>query len=295
MQPTRPNEADAGGSLSAMFRAFLEADGKPLATPKMVQLIEYCTVAFRYQCRQIRAGLQLRRPVAPQLSQTVMVKKAIGFHSQDSGQAPLVWSNAKSLSLMNRRPMVRRVNRLGVLLVAMFASFATAASAQTVRQWSGTNALTRQPEQVLAATMAEWRSLWSRVGMAAPDMFEPGRTSAVGIFLGMRTGPGYSVNILSASRRRDRIMVVFEERAPDEVMMAERLPPVAPPPAAPRPVATGPSFAAGGASAFAPSGTTSLATPVAPQRPSGPPTSPWAIVLINRVDLPITVEQRLFR
>ncbi len=195
---------------------------------------------------------------------------------------------------MVRRSVTPWPTRLGVLLVAMFMTFATAASAQTVRQWSGTNALTRQPEQVLAATMAEWRSLWSRVGMAAPDMFEPGRMSAVGIFLGLRAGPGYSVNILSASRRRDRIMVVFEERAPDEVMMAERMPP--PPPPAPRPVATGPSFAPGGASAFAPSGTTGLVpAPVVPARPPGPPTSPWAIVLINRVDLPITVEQRLFR
>ncbi|MBS0520334.1 MAG: protease complex subunit PrcB family protein [Proteobacteria bacterium] len=199
--------------------------------------------------------------------------------------------------------MMPRRHGLGVLLIAAFATFATAASAQTVRQWSGTNALTRHPEQVLASTTAEWRSLWSRVGMAAPDMFEPGRTSAVGIFLGVRAGPGYSVNIISASRRRDRIMVVFEERAPDEVMMAERAPPVAvppvvPTPSAPRPVATGPAFAGGGASAFAPNGTASLATPVVPvvpTRPAGPPTSPWAIVLINRVDLPITVEQRLFR
>lgn len=190
--------------------------------------------------------------------------------------------------------MTGRRKGLGFLLAAVCATFATAASAQTVRQWSGTTALTRQPEQVLATTMAEWRSLWSRVGMSAPEVFEPGRTSAVGIFLGLRTGPGYSVNIISASRRRDRIMVVFEERMPDEVMMAERMPPVAPPPTT-RPVATGPGFSAGGASAFAPTGTASLATPAVPPRPAGPPTSPWAIVLINRVDLPITVEQRLFR
>jgi hypothetical protein len=32
----------------------------------------------------------------------------------------------------------------------------------------------------------------------------------------------------------------------------------------------------------------------APARPVGQPTSPWAIVLINRADLPISVEQRLF-
>ena len=82
--------------------------------------------------------------------------------------------------------------------------------------------MTRQPEHLVAGTQAEWRSLWSRVGMAAPDVFEPGRMNAVGIFLGRRAGEGYSVNILSTSRRRDRIVVVFEERMPPEIMMAQR-------------------------------------------------------------------------
>ena len=93
--------------------------------------------------------------------------------------------------------------------------------------------MTRQPEHVVASTTAEWRSLWSRVGMAAPDVFEPGRMNAVGIFLGRRASEGYSVNILSTSRRRDRIVVVFEERMPPEIMMAQRASP------APRPVAGG--------------------------------------------------------
>ena len=94
--------------------------------------------------------------------------------------------------------------------------------------------MTRQPEHLVASTTAEWRSLWSRVGMAAPDVFEPGRMNAVGIFLGRRASEGYSVNILSTSRRRDRIVVVFEERMPAEIMMAQRASP------APRPIAGGP-------------------------------------------------------
>ena len=110
----------------------------------------------------------------------------------------------------------------------------------------------------------------------------------VGIFLGARPGSGYFVNIISASRRHDRIMVVFEERAPEAIMMAERMP------AAPRPVAGSSGFVAGSSAAFAPpSAAASLAAP--PPHSMGPPTSPWAIVLINRADLPITVEQRLFR
>lgn len=178
------------------------------------------------------------------------------------------------------------------MLVPLLAIGAGDASAQTigVHQWRGETAMTRQPEQVFAGTSAEWRSLWSRVGLNAPGQFEPGRTCAVGIFLGARAGAGYAVNIISASRRRDRIMVVFEERAPDEVMMAQRTPP--PPPSA-RVVGGGPAFATG--NSFAAPGAAALSLPTAPTRPIGPPTSPWAIVLINRADLPVTVEQRLFR
>ena len=174
----------------------------------------------------------------------------------------------------------------------------SSASAQTIeaRHWQGATAITRQPEQVVASTITEWRSLWGRVGSPAPDVFEPGRMNAVGIFLGRRAGEGYSVNILSTNRRRDRIVVVFEERMPAEIMMAQRTP------SSPRPVASAPSGFGGGigvgaGAGFAPSGTgASLAPPPPPAtRPVGQPTSPWAIILIPRSDLPISVEQRLFR
>lgn len=163
------------------------------------------------------------------------------------------------------------------------------------RHWQGSSAVTRQPEHVVASTVAEWRSLWSRVGSPAPDMFEAGRMNAVGIFLGRRGSEGYAVNILSTARRRDRIVVVFEERMPAEMMMAQRG-------AGPRPVAGGPSMSApsalppGAAGFAAPGATASLAPPPPPAaRPVGQPTSPWAIILINRADLPVSVEQRLFR
>ena len=187
----------------------------------------------------------------------------------------------------------RRLLSLGVLGTAAWGIAFEEASAQTVeaRHWQGTVAMTRQPEHLVAGTQAEWRSLWSRVGMAPPDVFEPGRMNAVGIFLGRRASEGYSVNILSTSRRRDRIVVVFEERMPAEIMMAQRASP------APRPVAGGSAAGFGGpAAGFAPPGTgASLAPAPVPARPVGQPTSPWAIVLISRADLPISVEQRLFR
>jgi len=185
----------------------------------------------------------------------------------------------------------RRLLSFCVLVPGALWGAADEASAQAVdtRHWQGVVAMTRQPEHVVASTTAEWRSLWSRVGMAAPDVFEAGRMNAVGIFLGRRASEGYSVNILSTSRRRDRIVVVFEERMPAEIMMAQRASP------APRPVAGGPGFG-GPAASFAPPGAAaSLAPAPQPARPIGQPTSPWAIVLIHRSDLPISVEQRLFR
>ena len=191
-----------------------------------------------------------------------------------------------------------QVKLLCLTLLVAFASAVTGASAQTIeiRQWQGANAFMRQPEQVVAGTLAEWRSLWARVGARAPDVFEPGRTNAVGIFLGQR-GPGHVVNVLSAVRRRDRIMLVFEERGPSDFMIAQRLPP---PPMHPQPTARALSASpalTSPTSNFAPpgAGTSFPPPPPAARPPVGPSSSPWAIVLIHRTDLPVTVEQRLFR
>ncbi|KAF0099154.1 MAG: hypothetical protein FD144_3997 [Rhodospirillaceae bacterium] len=189
----------------------------------------------------------------------------------------------------------RQMLFLGTAMTGMLMVSSVSAQSVDARHWQGSTAVTRQPEHVVATTIAEWRSLWSRVGSPAPDMFEVGRMNAVGIFLGRRSGEGYAVNILSTARRRDRIVVVFEERMPAEMMMAQRG-------AGPRPVAGGPVMSAPsalppGASGFAaPGATASLAPPPPPAaRPVGQPTSPWAIILINRADLPVSVEQRLFR
>jgi len=187
----------------------------------------------------------------------------------------------------------RRLLTIGVASAgALLATAPTIAQTIEARQWQGATAVTRQPEHVVASTVAEWRSLWSRVGSPPPDMFEAGRMNAVGIFLGRRASEGYAVNVLSTARRRDRIVVVFEERMPREQMMAQRT--------APRPVSSVPPTAAttsslsAGASGFAaPGAAASLAPP--PVRPVSHPTSPWAIILINRADLPVSVEQRLFR
>ena len=189
--------------------------------------------------------------------------------------------------------------RLGSLVAAVLGiGMATEAAAQAidVRHWQGQAAVTRQPAQVMAHTQAEWRSLWSRVGQAAPDLFEPGRTHAVGIFLGPRSA-GHAVNLISANRRRDRIVVVFEEReapASNALMARQAAPPAPPAPPPARPVASAP-LPSGGAS-FAGNGGAALTAPSVASRTGLPATtSPWAIILINRTDLPISVEQRLYR
>jgi hypothetical protein len=204
---------------------------------------------------------------------------------------------AKTVPYTVQRLPRRRLLSYGVLTAGTLLFPLGDALAQTVdaRHWHGFTAATRQPEQVVASTIGEWRSLWSRVGAMAPDLFEPGRMSAVGIFLGRRASDGYSVNIMSVSRRRDRIVVVFEERMPVEIMMAQR----ASPAPAPRPVGGGAPPAAGGfggpGASFAPPGSTANLAPPPPSRPASQPTSPWAIILISRSDLPVSVEQRLFR
>ena len=186
----------------------------------------------------------------------------------------------------------RRMLTIGIASAGMLLPIVPSL-AQTIeaRQWQGATAVTRQPEHLVASTISEWRSLWSRVGSPAPDMFEPGRMNAVGIFLGRRASEGYAVNVLSTARRRDRIVVVFEERMPMEQMMAQR--------AATRPVASTPTPAMpslpSGAAGFAAPGAAASLPPPPTVRPVGHPTSPWAIVLINRADLPVSVEQRLFR
>ena len=90
---------------------------------------------------------------------------------------------------------------MGAALTGLLMVPPVLAQSVEARHWQGAAAITRQPEHVVATTVAEWRSLWSRVGTPAPDMFEAGRMNAVGIFLGRRGGEGYAVNILSTARR----------------------------------------------------------------------------------------------
>jgi hypothetical protein len=172
----------------------------------------------------------------------------------------------------------------GSVLLAV-SSNGSAAQTVEIRQWQGAAAATREPEQIVAGTLSEWRSLWGRVGLPAPDGFEAGHMNAIGIFLGARAGNGYSVNILSASRRRERIVVVFEERMPPPPISSDTM------------IVSRPSqHTISSSNAFAPAAPVAALPSIASRAPTpSPPTSPWAIVLINRADMPVSIEQRLYR
>ena len=146
-------------------------------------------------------------------------------------------SSNKSVAPLIQRLPRRQMLFMGTAVTGMLMVPSAFAQSVDARHWQGSAAVTRQPEHVVASTNTEWRSLWSRVGSPAPDMFESGRMNAVGIFLGRRGGEGYAVNVISTARRRDRIVVVFEERMPAEMMMAQRS-------SGPRPVATAPPASA---------------------------------------------------
>lgn len=226
----------------------------------------------------------------PQLSQSVVVLCSLPKSATGSSRDPAVRFSSKSVSQAIGLLQCRRFLSVGALALISAVASIDSPAAQTIdaRQWQGAYATSRQPEHLVASTVGEWRSLWARTGLAPPDLFEPGRTNAIGIFLGRRAAEGYSVNVLSTTRRRDRIVIVFEERMPPDVMLAQR--------AAPRAVAGAgaPSLGSGSANFAAPSASASATIPV-PAHPVGKPTSPWAIILINRADLPVSVEQRIYR
>ncbi len=214
------------------------------------------------------------------------------FLPPDRSKTLSVSQHALPVLPFQRMPRLSRRVQIGTLIAAAVAAgFTFGAVAQTidVRQWQGVSAGTRQPEQVVASTQAEWRSLWSRVGLAPPEGFEPGRTNAVGIFLGPRA-EGSNVNVISTSRRRDRIVVVFEERVPvgSNTLTAQR--------PAPRTISgSAPPMGGPGSAGFAAGNAPPAPPAMASRALPGPTTTPWAIVLINRSDLPVSVEQRLFR
>ena len=77
-----------------------------------------------------------------------------------------MWLSTKLVSQTLNSLVRRRFVSMGVLVATQLVA-GGGAMAQSVeaRHWRGIGASTRQPEQVVAGTVAEWRGLWSRVGM----------------------------------------------------------------------------------------------------------------------------------
>mgnify|MGYP003694066427 CR=1 FL=1 len=99
-------------------------------------------------------------------------------------------------------------------LLVGFAVGAAAPDRRDSASWHGTTSATRQPGAGRRRNHVRMaRPVEPRRRIAPPDLFEPGPHAARSASSSARrTGEGYAVNVLSASRRRDRIVIVFEER-----------------------------------------------------------------------------------
>jgi hypothetical protein len=97
------------------------------------------------------------------------------------------------------------------------------APAQAIEFANGTDtSATRQPEQVVAGTMAEWRSLWSRVGAHRLTCSSPAARARRHLS-SARARRGLCGERPVASRRRDRIMRRVRGALPPDVMIARNV------------------------------------------------------------------------
>jgi len=150
------------------------------------------------------------------------------------------------------------------LAIFAFSMLAGPGGGETVayRVWNSNSAADENPAVVFASSPGEWEQMWVRTGRAAPP-FDDRRTIGVGIFLGERDGRRH-IQVVGAAQRGQRIVVTYEE-----VLDAT--------PLAPR-------------AAAAPEAQKSTA---APTPASDDRSAPWAIIRVERVDLPISIEQRV--
>jgi hypothetical protein len=127
------------------------------------------------------------------------------------------------------------------------------------RVWNNSAAADENPAVVYASSPSEWEQMWLRTGQAPPPFNDRG-TVGVGIFLGERDGRRH-IQVVGAVQRGQRIVVTYEEI-----------------------VDVPPSRGLTGGMAK---------TRAAPAPASEARSAPWAIISVDRVDLPISIEQRV--
>lgn len=149
---------------------------------------------------------------------------------------------------------------LGLVALAMLTG-PGGGEAVAYRVWNSTKATDEHPAVMFASSPGEWEQMWTRTGRTAPP-FDDRRTVGIGIFLGERDGRRH-IQVVGAAQRGQRIVVTYEE-----VIDAPAVARTAPASGLQR--------------------TTAVAAPPGDNR-----SAPWAIISVERVDLPISIEQRV--
>lgn len=89
----------------------------------------------------------------------------------------------------------------------------TPAGAERGTAWQGDISAVTERWETVARTSDEWRSLWSKVGLPAPDSLS-GDRMGVAIFLGARTSGGYAVSLEAPEASGPGLVVPYRETVP---------------------------------------------------------------------------------
>ena len=127
---------------------------------------------------------------------------------------------------------------VGVVLLAAFVS-APSARCQPAAQAddettavqlltplaAGTNSGIAEPREVVVSTAEEWRALWQAHGTdTPPPAVDFSAEMIVGVFLGTRPTPGYSIEIVSVVEEQGTVVVEYVEHEPAaDAMVAQVL------------------------------------------------------------------------
>ncbi len=140
-----------------------------------------------------------------------------------SPRDPIVQSSNKPVTPFIQRLPRRQMLFMGTAMAGLLVVPPAFAQSVDARHWRG---LYRRYPAARARRRQHRLPNGAACGAASalprPTCSRPAGMNAVGIFLGRRGSEGYAVSVLSTARRRDRIVVVFEERMPAEMMMAQR-------------------------------------------------------------------------
>ncbi len=79
----------------------------------------------------------------------------------------------------------------------------------------GPRSAVTQAREAVARTAAEWQALWKVHGGTEPaTVVDLGKEMVAAVFLGTRATGGYSVEIVSARREGDALVIEYAERVP---------------------------------------------------------------------------------